>query len=67
MAHKIKASWLNWRIASGLLCDRRISTKLKEKFYRMTIRPVMLYGTDYLAVKKITIQKLSIEEMRMLR
>ena len=27
----------------GILCDRRISIKLKENF----IRPVMLYGTEY--------------------
>ncbi|KAM1390024.1 hypothetical protein ACFX2I_017917 [Malus domestica] len=37
--------------ASGVLCDRRRPLKLKGKFYRTTIRPAMLYGTECWAVK----------------
>jgi hypothetical protein len=29
--HRIKAMWIKWRNALGLLCDRRILIKLKEK------------------------------------
>lgn len=32
--------------ASGLLCNRQIPTKLKEKFYRMAISHAMLYGSE---------------------
>jgi hypothetical protein len=43
LSHRIKASWLKWRQASGVLCDPRVPLKLKDKFYRTAIRPVMLY------------------------
>jgi hypothetical protein len=35
--HRIKADWLKWRQASGVLCDPRVSQKLKGKFYRIAI------------------------------
>ena len=40
---------------------------LKEKFYRTTIRPSLLYGTECWANKKQHIQKISVAKMRMLR
>jgi hypothetical protein len=48
VSHRIKADWLNWRQASGVLCDPRVPVKLKGKFYRTTIRPDMLYGAELL-------------------
>jgi hypothetical protein len=44
VSHRIKADWLKRRQASGVLCDPRVSLKIKGKFYRTAIRPVMLYG-----------------------
>jgi hypothetical protein len=44
--HRIKADWLKWCQASGVLCDPRVPLKLKEKFYRTAIRSVMLYGAE---------------------
>jgi hypothetical protein len=37
VSHRIKASWLKWRQASGVLCDPRVTLKLKGKFYMTTI------------------------------
>ena len=45
VTHRVKAGWLKWRSASGVLCDRRIPMRVKGKFYRMTVRPTMLYGS----------------------
>jgi hypothetical protein len=44
VSHKIKVVWLEWRQASGVLCDPRLQQKLKGKFYRTVIRSAMLYG-----------------------
>ncbi|CAL5326839.1 unnamed protein product [Camellia sinensis] len=67
VVHRIKAGWCKWRSASGVLCDKRIPTRLKGKFYRTAIRPAMLYGTECWATKKQHVDKMSVAEMRMLR
>jgi hypothetical protein len=67
LSHKIKASWLKWCQASGVLCDPRVPLKLKGKFYRTAIRPAMLYGAECWPTKRRHVQQLSVPEMRMLR
>jgi hypothetical protein len=42
----MKARWRKWCQASGVLCDKRIPHKLESKFYRTTIRHVILYGVE---------------------
>ena len=32
VSHRIKAGWMKWRQASGVLCDKRVPQKLKDKF-----------------------------------
>ena len=65
--HRIQAWWLKWRRASGVLCDKKVPLKLKGKFYRTAVRPAMLFGTEYWAVKSQHESKVSVAEMRMLR
>ena len=57
--HRISAGWLKWRQASGVLCDRRVPQKLKGKFYRTAIRPVILYGAECWPTKRRHVQQLS--------
>ena len=66
-SHRIKAGWIKWRQASGILCDKRVPQKLKGKFYRTAIRPAMLYGAECWPTKIRHVQQLSVAEMRMLR
>ena len=40
---------------------------LKGKFYRMAIRPVMLYGAECWPTKRQHIEQMSVAEMHMLR
>ena len=65
--HRIKDECLKWRIAIRVLCDYNILLSLKGKFYKMTIRPTLLYGTECWANKKQYIHKMSVVEMQMLR
>jgi hypothetical protein len=65
--HQIKASWIKWHQTSGFLCDKRVPLKLKEKFYRTTIRSTMLYDAEYWPTKRRHVQPLGEAEMRMLR
>jgi hypothetical protein len=50
--HRISTSWLKWRQASEVLCDKRVPQKLKNKFYRTAIRPTMLYGAECCPTKR---------------
>ena len=66
VCHRIKARWMKWRQASGILCDKRVPQKLKGKFYRTVVRPAMLYGAKYWPTKRRHVQQLSATEIRML-
>jgi hypothetical protein len=59
--------WVKCRQSYGVLCDKKVSNKLKDKFYRTTIRPVMMYDAEYWTTKGQHVQKMSVAEMRMLR
>ncbi|VFQ65628.1 unnamed protein product [Cuscuta campestris] len=67
VGHRVGVAWAKWRLASGVLCDPKISPKMKCKFYRSVVRPVMLYGAECWAVKKTNVRRLHAAEMRMLR
>ncbi|KAM3382190.1 hypothetical protein P3S68_007763 [Capsicum galapagoense] len=67
VSHCIGAGWMKWKLASGVLCDKKVPPKLKGKFYRAVVRPAMLYGAECWPVKNSHIQKMRVAEMRMLR
>ena len=66
MTHRIQSGWQNWKRVSGILCDRRISLRVKGKVYKTVVRPAMMYGAETWAVKKAQEKKLDVAEMRML-
>ena len=67
MTHSIQSGWKNWKRISGILCDRRISLRVKGKVYKTVVRPAMMYGAETWAVKKAHEKKLDVAEMRVLR
>ncbi|VFQ89320.1 unnamed protein product [Cuscuta campestris] len=67
VGHRVGVAWAKWRLASGVLCDPKISLRMKGKFYRSVVRPAMLYGAECWAVKKTHVHRLHAAEMRMLR
>jgi hypothetical protein len=65
ISHKIRAGWVKLRQTFDILCDK-VSNKLKDKFYKMSIRSAMMYGAECWATKGQHIQKMSVAEMQML-
>ncbi|KAM3304093.1 hypothetical protein P3S67_015125 [Capsicum chacoense] len=51
VSHRIGAGWMKWKLALGVLCDKKVPPKLKGKFYRVVVRPAMLYGAECWPVK----------------
>ena len=64
---RLQAAWNNWKRTSGVLCDRRISARVKGKVYKAVVRPALLYGSETWAMKKTQEKKIEVAEMRMLR
>ncbi|KAK3563571.1 hypothetical protein QTP86_030979 [Hemibagrus guttatus] len=49
---RVQAGWNGWRKVSGVLCDRKISARIKGKVYRTVVRPAMLYGLETVSLRK---------------
>ena len=67
VTHRIRAGWARWRAASGVLCDRNVPLKLKGKFYKVAVRPAMLYGSECWPITKVQANRVEVAELRMLR
>jgi len=46
MKNEIRYGWIMWREISDVLCNKRITMRLKGKFYMSVVRPTMLYGSE---------------------
>ena len=43
-AQRVKIAWSKWRETTGVMRDRNLPTKLKDKVYKTAIKPPMVYG-----------------------
>ncbi|XP_070003106.1 uncharacterized protein [Nicotiana sylvestris] len=67
VTHRIGVGWMKCRLAFGVLCDKRVQSILKGKFYKAVVRPTMMYKVECWPVKNSHIQKMKVAEMGMLR
>ena len=44
--NRVTKAWSKWRELSGVICDKKIPTKLKLLIYRTVIRPTLLYRCE---------------------
>lgn len=65
--HNTQVGCAEWRLATGILCDRKFPPKLKWKFYKTTIRSVVLYGAECWDTKNQLIRELHATKICMLR
>ena len=64
---RVQAGWNGWRRMSGVICDRRVSARVKGKVYRVAVRPAMLYGLERVALTKRQEAEMEVAELKMLR
>ncbi|KAK3569451.1 hypothetical protein QTP86_030088 [Hemibagrus guttatus] len=64
---RVQAGWNGWRKVSRVLCDRKISARIKGKVYRTVVRPAMLYGLETVSLRKRQEAELEVAELKMLR
>ncbi|KAK3505900.1 hypothetical protein QTP70_003690 [Hemibagrus guttatus] len=64
---QVQAGWNGWRKVSGVLCDQKISARIKGKVYRTVVRPAMLYGLETVSLRKRQESELEVAELKMLR
>ncbi|KAI5612981.1 hypothetical protein C0J50_4223 [Silurus asotus] len=65
---RVQAGWSGWRrVIAGVICDRRVSVRVKGKVYRTVVRPEMLYGLETVALSKRQEVELEVAELKMLR
>ncbi|KAK3511357.1 hypothetical protein QTP70_005279 [Hemibagrus guttatus] len=64
---RVQAGWNGWRKVSGVLCDRKISARIKGKVYRTVVRAAMLYDLETVSLRKRQESELEVAELKMLR
>ncbi|KAK3529527.1 hypothetical protein QTP70_031964, partial [Hemibagrus guttatus] len=63
---RVQAGWNGWRKVSGVLCDQKISARIKGRVYRTVVRPAMLYGLETVSLRKRQESELEVAELKML-
>ena len=58
---------MSWRKVSGVVCNRKLSAKVKGKMYKSVVRPTMLYGMETVAVTERQMGKMEVAELKMVR
>ncbi|XP_013866635.1 uncharacterized protein LOC106519479 [Austrofundulus limnaeus] len=64
---RVHAGWNGWRKFSGVMCDKRVSVRMKGKMFKTVVRPTMLFGLETVAMTKRQEAELEVAEMKMLR
>ena len=57
---RIQAGWMSWKKVSEVLCDRKLSARVKDKMYMSVVRPAMLYGKEKVAVTERQVGKVEV-------
>ena len=65
--NRVRSAWNSWRGLSGVICDKKVPVKLKNKLYKTVIRPTLIYGSECWALHKAEQQRMHTTEMKMLR
>ena len=64
---RVQVGWQSWRRVSGVLCERKLSARLKWKMYKSIVRPAMLYGMEMVVGTAKLERKMEVTELKMVR
>ena len=64
---RVQAGWNGWRKVSGVICNRRLPTRVKGKVYSLVVRPAMVYGLETVGVTKKQVKEMKVAEIKILR
>ena len=64
---RIQAGWMSWRKVSGVLCNKKLSAKVKGKMYKSVVRPTILYEMEMMAVTERQMGKMEVAELKTVR
>ena len=64
---RVQAGWNGSRKVLGVICNSRLSARVKGKVYSSVVRPAMMYGLETVAVTKKQVKEMEVAEMKMLR
>ena len=67
MGRRKQADWMSWKKICGVVCDKKLSAKVKGKMYQSVIRPTILYGIETVATTKKQVGKMEVAELKMVR
>ena len=65
--NRVAKAWSKWRELSGVICDKKVPTKLKILIYQTVIRPTLLYGCETWPMSVKYERRMATTEMRMVR
>lgn len=52
MKKRLQAGWSECRQVSGVICLTRTAARVKEKLYKIVVRPAVMYGLETLTQTK---------------
>ena len=62
---RMQAGWQSWRRVLGVLCDRKLSARLKGKMiYKCAVRLVVLYSMEMMVVTERVVKKMDVAELK---
>ena len=61
--NRVRLAWMKWKQLTGVLCDKKVPIKLKDKVYKTVIKPTMTYGAECWAVRKKDENRLHVAEI----
>ena len=64
---RVQAGWNGWRKVSGVICDKRLSARVKGKVYSLMVRPAMIFQFETVAGTKKQMEEMEVAEIKMLR